>query len=162
MNFCIWRHGCWRTLVGKTDNQSSIYCPYRPKMFPLYNFLSLYSTIKKTLYLTLQTCKSPERERRKKEDWENLQLSSFSRINCFSRKRKKQTAKNWFHQDTRDVIKYITVSALPLSAEGDNFQSQILQRRGSGKNECLRGLKEFLPWIFVWGAYYCFLSKKDF
>ena len=50
----------------------------------------------------------------------------------------------------------------PLSAEGGNFQSQILKRGASEKNECLGGLKEFLPWIFAWRGLLCFLSKKDF
>ena len=48
---------------------------------------------------------------------------------------------------------------------GDNFQSQILkmERGGSEKNECLeflKGLKEFLPWIFAWGGLNMFLVKK--
>ena len=32
-----------------------------------------------------------------------------------------------------------------------NFQSEILNRRGSEKIECLGGLKEFRAWIFVHG-----------
>ena len=48
------------------------------------------------------------------------------------------------------------VSALSTPPTPDNFQSQILkmERGGSEKNECLeflKGLKEFLPWIFAWG-----------
>ena len=44
----------------------------------------------------------------------------------------------------------------------DNFQSQILKRGESEKNKCLSGLKEFLPWIFAWGAYNVSCQKKDF
>ena len=50
----------------------------------------------------------------------------------------------------------------PFSAGGDNLQSQILQRGGSEKNECLGGLKEFLPWIICWGAYNASCQKKTF
>ena len=51
---------------------------------------------------------------------------------------------------------------------GDNFQSQILKRGRSKKNECLGGLNDFLPLIFAlggwWGegAYYVSYQKKDF
>ena len=32
----------------------------------------------------------------------------------------------------------------------------------SEKNGCLVGLKEFLPWIIAWGAYYDSCQKKTF
>ena len=52
-----------------------------------------------------------------------------------------------------------TVSA-PLSAGGQlsvpNFQKRGMRK----KTECLGGLKEFLPWIFAWGA--SFFVKKIF
>ena len=55
----------------------------------------------------------------------------------------------------------ITVSVpLPLFCWGGNFQSQIL-KRGDEKKMSAEGDLEFLPWIFAWGAYYVFLSKKD-
>ena len=63
---------------------------------------------------------------------------------------KKSYQCQWFHSIS---------PPLPLFAGGDNFQSKILKWRGSEKNECLRGRKEFLPWILACGAY-CFLSKK--
>ena len=43
---------------------------------------------------------------------------------------------------------------------GDKLQSQILKRGGSEKDECLSGLKEFLPQIFAWGAYYVSFQKE--
>ena len=55
----------------------------------------------------------------------------------------------------------ITVSAVPLlSTGGDNFQSEILKRGISEKNECLGRIKEFLPWIFTWEAYYVSCLKR--
>ena len=57
-----------------------------------------------------------------------------------------------------------TVSVPPLSDEGDNFQFQILKRGGGRggreKSEYLRGLKEFLPWIFALGGLIMFLVRK--
>ena len=59
------------------------------------------------------------------------------------------------------VTSTLTVSAPLPFCWGDNFQSQILKRGGLAKNECLGGLKEFLAWIFAWGAYY-FSCQKNF
>ena len=42
-----------------------------------------------------------------------------------------------------------SISPAPLSASGNNFQSQILKMGNQKKKECLRGLKEFLPQIFI-------------
>ena len=61
-------------------------------------------------------------------------------------------------------VSHHSISSPPF-CWGDNFQSQILKRgRGSEKNECLAGLKEFLPWMFARerGCLPCFLSKKAF
>ena len=41
-----------------------------------------------------------------------------------------------------------------------NFQSEILKRGISEKNECLGRIKEFLPCIFTWKAYYVSCLKR--
>ena len=46
--------------------------------------------------------------------------------------------------------------------EGTTFTPKFnFEKWGSEKNDCLDGLKEFLPWIFAKGLT-CFLSKKTF
>ena len=57
----------------------------------------------------------------------------------------------------RKVINVYTVSTSPLpatlSARGTIFSPKFWKGgRDHTKNECLRGLKGFLPWIFAWGA----------
>ena len=47
-----------------------------------------------------------------------------------------------------------------MGGGGGDFQFQILKGGITKKNDCLGGLKEFLPWIFVWGAYYVSCQKK--
>ena len=49
-----------------------------------------------------------------------------------------------------------------LLGEGGNFQSQILQKRGSEKNECLGGLKRVSVTDICLEGLLCFLSKKTF
>ena len=36
----------------------------------------------------------------------------------------------------------------------------VSKKKKKKKNECLGGLKEFLPQILAWGSLLCFLSKK--
>ena len=50
----------------------------------------------------------------------------------------------------------------PLFCGGGQRAVPNFERGGSGKNECLGGLKEFLPWIFCWGAYNASCQKKTF
>ena len=50
------------------------------------------------------------------------------------------------------TFNYFSQYQLPRFLLADNFQSQILKRGGDQKNECLGGLKEFLQWLFAWGA----------
>ena len=58
----------------------------------------------------------------------------------------------------------------PSFCWGDNFQSQILKKGRSEKNECLGGLNDFLPLILASGeggvggegAYYVSCQKKYF
>ena len=63
-------------------------------------------------------------------------------------------------EHTVSVSNPTKVSAPPLVSAGDNFHSHILKRGESEKNECLGGLKEFLSWVFVWGACYVSSQKK--
>ena len=58
--------------------------------------------------------------------------------------------------------KQFTVSVSHFLLGGNNFHPQILKRWGGvrKKKDCLGGLKEFLPWIFAWGAYYVSCQKK--
>ena len=39
----------------------------------------------------------------------------------------------------------IVLATLPLSARGGQLSVPNIEKRGSGKNECLGGLDEFLP-----------------
>ena len=48
------------------------------------------------------------------------------------------------------ILMYRSISQ--LFYWGYNVQFQILIRRELEKNDCLGGLKEFLPWMFTWGA----------
>ena len=56
----------------------------------------------------------------------------------------------------------IVLATLPLSARGGQLSVPNIEKRGSGKNECLGGLDEFLPWIFCLGACYVSCQKKTF
>ena len=55
---------------------------------------------------------------------------------------------------------------LPLLSAGGTTSSTKFWKggwgggRGSEKNECLGGLKEFLPSIFAWGVYYVSCQKR--
>ena len=54
-----------------------------------------------------------------------------------------------------------TVSAPSLSTGGKQRSVLNFEKGGLEKNECLGGLKVFLPHIFAWGAD-CVPVKKDF
>ena len=68
-------------------------------------------------------------------------------------------ADNLFHQINTWQSQDEQIS-LSLSAGGDNFHSQILKREESEKIECLRGFKEFLPWIFASGLTIFLVIKR--
>ena len=58
----------------------------------------------------------------------------------------------FYDRDLSDIYQYQLPFCFLLG--GQLSMPDFEKGRGSEKNECLGGLKDFQPWIFVWDAYY--------
>ena len=65
-----------------------------------------------------------------------------------------------FDKLAMNLVTYTQHQPTPLSVGDDNSKSQIFKTGDQEKNEFLEGLKESLPWIFAWGAYYVSCQNK--
>ena len=55
----------------------------------------------------------------------------------------------------RSFMRLHSISPLPFSARGTSFSPKFWKGGNQRINECLRGYKDFLPWIFAWRGLPC-------